>query len=109
MVEDKESISVSEFKAWLVGLIRGKSGQLPNIEDWKEIKKMLDKVEEKSIFDTPIPNYPIYPTYPSFEEPKNEPYKITYDDHTYVTDHTFSGSLNTDFISGMSNIICGTD
>jgi len=43
--ESKEEISFNEFKAWLTGLIRGKRGQLPDLEDWKQIKVMMDKVE----------------------------------------------------------------
>lgn len=47
-VETKEQISIVEFKAWLTGLIRGKGGALPDLDDWKEIKKMLDKVQDES-------------------------------------------------------------
>ncbi len=43
--EVKEEITFNEFKAWLTGLIRGKRGQLPDLEDWKQIKVMVDKVE----------------------------------------------------------------
>lgn len=68
-MENKESITVSEFKAWLSGLIRGKNGQLPNIEDWKVIKTMLDKVKEvPPQFYTPYfqPNVvPHYDTVPA--------------------------------------------
>ena len=39
-----ETITFGEFKMWLQGLIRGKNGALPDTDDWKEIKKMLDKV-----------------------------------------------------------------
>ncbi len=43
-VELKEEISFDEFKAWMNGLVRGKGSVLPSIEDWKVIKKMMDKV-----------------------------------------------------------------
>lgn len=50
MFENKEEITLNEFKAWLVGLIRGKNGKLPDFEDWKLIKEMLDKiVPEQSV------------------------------------------------------------
>ena len=52
-VETKEQITITEFKAWLTGLIRGKQGSLPNLDDWREIKKMLDKVQEEP---TTVPN-----------------------------------------------------
>lgn len=62
MVEEKEKLSIKEFKAWLVGLIRGKKGALPDIEDWMKIKEMLDKVEEEkeSLPVLPFPYQP-YP------------------------------------------------
>ena len=67
MIEDKEKITLSEFKAWLAGLILGKKGALPDLEDWKQIKVMLDKVEEEkeivTVPSSPIP-YPVDPTYP---------------------------------------------
>lgn len=46
MTEDKENISFIEFKAWLTGLIRGKNGEIPNLDDWKQIKLMMDKVND---------------------------------------------------------------
>lgn len=44
MIENQKEVTLNEFKAWLVGLIRGKNGKLPDLEDWKLIKEMLDKV-----------------------------------------------------------------
>lgn len=41
---NKETITFNEFRAWLTGLIVGKRGELPDLEDWKQIKEMLDKV-----------------------------------------------------------------
>jgi len=41
----KEEITFKEFTSWLTGLIRGKNGELPDLDDWKEIKSMLDKVK----------------------------------------------------------------
>ena len=77
MVENKEAISVDEFKAWLVGLIRGKNGTLPNLDDWKQIKIMLDKVQgEKVVVKEhdpffpyiPNPTTPHIPTYPNWDK-----------------------------------------
>ena len=50
-IEIEESITFDQFKAWMVGLIEGKRGALPDIHDWKRIKQMMDKVkpEEKII------------------------------------------------------------
>lgn len=60
--EGKEEISFNEFKAWLTGLIHGKRGQLPDLEDWKQIKVMMDKVElEVETIYVPAPTAP-YPT-----------------------------------------------
>lgn len=44
MIDTEEEITFAEFKAWLAGLIRGKRGALPDLEDWKAIKKLMDKV-----------------------------------------------------------------
>lgn len=65
MVEEKETISLNEFKAWLVGLIRGKKGALPDLDDWKQIKAMIDKIEPDVTF---IPQQP-YPQQPSIPDP----------------------------------------
>lgn len=66
MVEEKESISLKEFKAWLVGLVRGKGGALPDLNDWVKIKQMLDKVQEEVVYLPqelkPINPYEIFPT-----------------------------------------------
>ena len=60
-LESQETITFGEFRAWLTGLIRGKHGVLPDLEDWKMIKKMMDKVnEEPKIVPVPVqPNYPL--------------------------------------------------
>jgi len=49
MIEKQEEISLAEFKAWLAGLIRGKRGALPDLDDWKAIKDTLDKVVPDTI------------------------------------------------------------
>lgn len=55
-VELKEDITFDEFKAWLTGLIRGKGGALPDLDDWRKIKDMIDKVvPEKEIVNIPMP------------------------------------------------------
>lgn len=45
-LEQEETITFTEFKAWLTGLVRGKGGALPDLEDWKQIKIMIDRVDE---------------------------------------------------------------
>ncbi len=69
---NKETITFNEFRAWLTGLIVGKKGTLPDLDDWKQIKAMLDKVVPDTNTITypplqPAPNYdmPQWPTYPS--------------------------------------------
>lgn len=89
MIND-ETIDFKEFRAWLTGLIVGKRGALPDLDDWKQIKIMIDKVEEREPTPTLqplqpapmmrqpywgpytdpqqpqwVPNNPIYPDYPS--------------------------------------------
>jgi hypothetical protein len=44
MIDNQKEISLAEFKAWLAGLIRGKRGALPDLDDWKAIKETLDKI-----------------------------------------------------------------
>lgn len=66
-IELKDEITVEEYKAWLTGLLRGKGSQLPDLNDWKMIKKMTDKIVPE-IVEVPQPQ-PIWPQYPS------EPYK----------------------------------
>ena len=58
-IEKCEEITFNEFRAWMTGLIRGKRGALPDLEDWKQIKIMMDKVEEsrKTV------DFPLQPTY----------------------------------------------
>lgn len=71
MIENQETITFAEFKAWLVGLIRGKNGAMPDLNDWVQIKSMMDKVvpETKIVFqDEPVagpsrfdPYHPYHP------------------------------------------------
>lgn len=60
MKNEKETITFLEFKAWLTGLVIGKKGALPDLEDWKKIKKELDKVEPEKII-VPGPSNPPEP------------------------------------------------
>ena len=67
-IENRETITFYEFQMWLAGLIRGKQGAIPDLEDWRLIKKMLDKVEpEKEIVKE-------YITVPSPREPDPSPW-----------------------------------
>lgn len=74
-IEDKEVITFDEFRAWLAGLIRGKRGALPDLEDWKMIKMMIDKVEvEKEVVNVPQP-YPVpNPIEPPYRPEPFQPY-----------------------------------
>lgn len=75
MTENQETITLNEFKAWLVGLIRGKNGALPDLDDWNVIKNMIDKivpettiVKEKEVVYPSLPyeqDKPWYPTLPN--------------------------------------------
>ncbi len=72
-VELKEEITFDEFKAWMMGLVRGKGSKLPNIDDWRIIKTMMDKVvpdKETIIQHTPIYTHPPAPTW---EQPNKYP------------------------------------
>ena len=72
--ESQETITFDEFRAWMTGLIQGKRGALPDIEDWKMIKKMMDKVvPEKEFINIPqpidpgiAPQPPFYPSAPPY-------------------------------------------
>lgn len=71
--ELKEEISFDEFKAWMNGLVRGKGSVLPSLEDWRMIKKMMDKVvpdKEQIIQHTPIYTQP-------YTQPGTFPYPAT--------------------------------
>ncbi len=71
-IETQTTITYAEFKAWMEGMIRGKRGALPDLEDWKNIKMMMDKVvPDKPIrvppigSPTPVPSAPYWPTLPA--------------------------------------------
>jgi len=49
-LEDKATITIDEFKAFLAGLICGKNGAIPDKDDWVLIKKMLDKVYMEPVY-----------------------------------------------------------
>jgi len=44
-VETTETISFDEFRAWLTGLIRGKNGTIPDVDDWKQVK-IMDNIRQ---------------------------------------------------------------
>ncbi len=97
-IENKDDITFNEFRAWMTGLIRGKRGALPDLEDWKQIKIMMDKVEEgKKSQDFPLqPTYdPYHP--PIFIDPPRDNTK--YDPFT-----TWCTTESTDFSFGDMNI-----
>jgi len=76
-VELKDEITFDEFKAWMNGLVRGKGSQLPNIDDWRMIKKMMDKVVpdvEKIIQHTPIYAPPVTPSYEKYPQTPMSPW-----------------------------------
>lgn len=57
-----DPISIDEFRSFLTGLIIGKGGALPDLNDWKIIKKMLDRVTADEIITLPqLPSMPIDP------------------------------------------------
>ncbi len=57
--ETKTEITFNEYRAWLTGLIRGKRGCVPDLEDWKQIKHMMDKVvPEVEVITLPAPIAP---------------------------------------------------
>ena len=67
ITEQSKGITFNEFKMWLQGLIEGKNGELPDMEDWKRIKSMMDKVVpdvQKIVSPVPADLYRLYPTYP---------------------------------------------
>lgn len=83
MVEEKEKLTVKEFKAWLVGLIRGKKGALPDLEDWMKIKEMLDKVEDEQENKQNVP----YP-FPMATQPETTPYIPQWEKWYWTNDKT---------------------
>jgi len=75
--ESKPTITFDEFKAWLSGLVVGKGGAVPDINDWKKIKKMMDKVVEAEPYQPIFPQIPLIPGRP--ENPFTHPI-FPYDD-----------------------------
>ena len=64
-IENKEKITFSEFQAWLTGLIRGKNGAIPDLDDWRMIKTMMDRVQPDEVTITvPVPTEPLRENYP---------------------------------------------
>ncbi len=72
MIDNQEEISLAEFKAWLAGLIRGKRGALPDLDDWKAIKETLDKIVPDV---EPIVGGPTMPVPIIIREIVKEPYQ----------------------------------
>ena len=66
-VETQETITFVEFRSWLAGLIRGKKGALPDLDDWRVIKEMIDKVTPEERVIT-VPTQPFSPRLPPFFE-----------------------------------------
>jgi len=97
MVENKNEITINEFKAWLVGLIRGKNGDLPNLDDWKQIKTMLDKVQEETVYveKEVMPWSPYTPSYPYQPSPPYPYTPIMWGDLTWKQSGEYS-VMNTD-------------
>lgn len=114
-MSEENTITFNEFKSFITGLIRGKKGVLPDVDDWAEIKKMMDKVvpeveireverAEKPTWPQPQNpfqphnpyqdnTWPTYPSYPSVPEtPVWDPNKIFYSGDT-----TTSYSIGMDF------------
>lgn len=80
--ENKETITFHEYQAWMTGLIVGKRGALPDLADWKMIKKMMDKVKAEketvylpSVSPDPFPYNPWNEnTHPYISNPSPSPY-----------------------------------
>ena len=83
-----DTITFNEFRLWLTGLIQGKKGALPDIDDWKEIKKQLDRVvPDKEVVITTVPTTPDVTPQPSWEwNPNTSPYYIGDNTGTFITD-----------------------
>lgn len=62
-IKSKEEISFDEFKAWINGLLYGKGRAVPDADDWKEIKNMLEKVVP-DVVEMQNPETPFFPTLP---------------------------------------------
>ena len=69
-IKSKEKISFDEFKAWVNGLLYGKGRAVPDADDWKEIKNMLEKVVP-DVVEMQNPETPFFPTLP---QPQVVPY-----------------------------------
>ena len=73
---EKETITFDEFRAWLTGLIVGKRGALPDLDDWKQIKQMMDKVvPEKETITIHVPTTPVQPE-PHYPWTPPQPYYV---------------------------------
>lgn len=97
-IEKRKTITFGEFKMWIQGLIVGKRGKLPDVNDWIRIKQMMDKVvpyEIEKIIPVPIsqPCIPPVPDYPPIVPmPTYQPWYTTcggpeYDSSKFGTDY----------------------
>jgi hypothetical protein len=101
--ETEKNMSFNEFRAWLTGLILGKRGTIPDLDDWKEIKKMMDRVvaheKDKTI------SFPLSPTIPPQIDrqvwlsplwPAEDPSPYTYPSVRYTDNTQPIDNLNAD-------------
>lgn len=91
-IELKDEITVEEYKAWLTGLLRGKGSQLPDLNDWKVIKKMTDKIVP-DVVEVPQPTWPQYPSEP-YKFPDPQPWWLT-QPSTCLPEKTWVSSYST--------------
>lgn len=68
-IELKDEITLDEYKAWLTGMLRGKGSKLPDLNDWKVIKKMTDKIIPDVVETTPRTIAPTYVPPATFDTP----------------------------------------
>lgn len=47
--EDHDLITAGEFREFVTQLIRGKKGALPDVDDWREIKQMMDRIYDPDL------------------------------------------------------------
>lgn len=112
-IELQDEITVDEYKAWLTGLLRGKGSQLPDLNDWKMIKKMTDKIVPE-VVEVPAPAWPQYPTpqYPTTPEP--QPWWLTQPTcippQTWISSGSNSGRIDGDNITigSLSDAVAST-
>lgn len=98
-MENKDkTITFSEFKSWLTGLIVAKKGALPDLEDWKEIKNQLDNVRPDIEFIGPS-NPPEPSPWPDYKSPLTERF----------VQHRYTWAHNTRPYDGVGNYTTNTN